>query len=204
MNLQSLTLSATHSNWRLFMVRKTDKAFLSFQKKVFRRDDYSCQFCGFQAEEYMDVVNADGSFHNNKMNNLITACCLCSQCFFMESVGRDEHSGGVLILLPEMTQIELNAMCHVLFTAIVGGTKAATQARNIYRSFKLRSQQAEKLLGEGLSQPALLGRLLVDYGEKECQAVQQQLAHSIRLLPDLQRFAEPVKTWIQAGLKQIG
>src|SRR3990167_5241258 len=190
MKLHHLTLSATHSNWRLFMVRKSDQGFLSFQQKVFLRDDDTCQFCGFRAGHYMDVVNLDQNFHHNRINNLITACCFCSQCFFMESVGRDEYGGGVLVVLPEMTQNQVNAMCHVLFTAVVSGSAAATQARNIYRSLKLRSQQAEKLLGEGLSQPALLGRLLVDYGEKECEAIQQKLAHSVRLLPDLQRFSE--------------
>lgn len=203
MKLHDLSLSATHSNWRLFMVRKSDKGFLAFQQKVFLRDNHTCQFCGFKAERYMDVVNLDRNFHHNHISNLITACCLCSQCFFMESIGRDEYGGGVLIVLPEITQNQLNALCHILLTAIVSGSATATQARNIYRSLKLRSQQAEKLLGEGLSQPALLGRLLVDYGEKVCESIQKKLAHSVRLLPDLQRFAEPITTWIKDSLEQV-
>lgn len=196
-----LTLSVSHSNWRLFMVRKHDQRFLTFQQKVFARDQYRCQFCGFAAKQWMDVVNRDGNFHRNPLDNLVTACCLCTQCFFMESVGRDEFGGGVLIACPDMTQAELNALCHVLFTAMVSGGRLATQARTVYRGLRLRAQQVEKMLGEGLSQPALLGRLLVDHSGAEAADFQQQLQQGLRLLPDLQRFAQPVKDWIAESLQ---
>jgi intracellular multiplication protein IcmJ len=196
-------LSATHSNWRLFMVRRADCAFQTFQEKVFKRDDYTCQFCGFTAKRYMDVVNRDQNFHHNRIDNLVTSCCFCSQCFFLESVGRDEYGGGALIVLPEMSQIELNALCHVLFDSIVSGSPSATQARNVYRSLKLRSQQTEKILGAGMSHPSLLGQLLVDCGEAHNLVIQEKLKFGIRLLPDLQKFAEPVKTWIQDALGQL-
>ncbi|MBT8506347.1 hypothetical protein B1F79_01360 [Coxiella-like endosymbiont of Rhipicephalus sanguineus] len=42
------------------------------------------------------------------------------------------------------------------------GDGYATEVRNIYRSFKLRSRAVEKQLGEGLSNPGLFGQLLVD------------------------------------------
>lgn len=192
-----LSLAATHTNWRLFMVRKADPAFLAFQKKVFTRDEDTCQFCGFKAKSFMDVVNVDGNFYNNHINNLVTACCFCSQCYFLESVGRDEIGGGTLISFPELSQIELNALCHELFVSIIGGTTAAGQARNIYRSIKLRSQQAEKLLGEGMSTPSMLGRLLVDSGDEQSSDFLHNIKDSIRLLPDMQKFANPVRVWVE-------
>lgn len=198
--MRNIDLKATHSNWRLFMVRKADPAFLNFQKKIFARDEHTCQFCGFRAFDFMDVVNLDNNFHFNRISNLATACCFCSQCYFLESAGRDEFGGGTLIVLPEMSQGELNALCHVLFTAIISGGVSSTQARNIYRSLKLRSQQAEKLLGEGMSNPSLFGRLLVDCSESRAEGIQDKLKQSIRLLPDLQKFAQPVKTWISNSL----
>ncbi len=202
-HLQKLPLTATHSNWRLFMVRKADPAFLAFQNKVFKRDAYTCQFCEFSAQQYMEVVNLDNNFHNNRLSNLVTSCCICAQSFFLESVGRDEYGGGSLIVMPELSQNEINALCHNLFTAIVSGNRFATQARNIYRSLKLRSKPTEKALGEGMSNPALLGQLLVDAGKQRAEGIQRQLQSGIRLLADIQGFAEPVKSWIQEGLTQL-
>lgn len=203
-NLRELPLAATHSNWRLFMVRKADPAFLAFQQKVFKRDAYTCQFCGFCSKSHMEVVNLDNNFRNNRMSNMTTSCCICSQSFFLESVGRDEYGGGSLIVMPELSQNDINALCHNLFTAIISGNRFATQARNVYRSLKLRSQPTEKALGEGMSNPALLGRLLVDAGKERAASIQKQLQSGIRLLPDMQGFAEPVKIWIQEGLEAWG
>ena len=162
MALQGITLSASARNWRLFMVRKADPAFLSFQDKVFARDEHTCQYCGFQAKEYQEVVNQDGDCHNNRLDNLNTACPFCAQCFFLEAIGKSDFGGGTLIYLPEMSQGELNALCHVLFAAMVNGNAYSHQAKNIYRSLRLRSQIVEKQLGEGMSNPALYGHMLVD------------------------------------------
>lgn len=203
MVLHDIKLLATGSNWRLFMVRKADKAFLTFQNKILKRDEYTCQFCGFRAKEYLDVVNLDGNYRNNRSCNLVSACSFCVQCFFLEAIGNGNFGGGTLIYLPEMTQGELNALCHVLFTAMINGSHRASQARNIYRSFKLRLQQVEKILGEGLSNPALYGRVLIDGNLKELKTLNDELISKLRLLPDITRFTLQLKKWLQRALEEL-
>nr|WP_304986171.1 type IVB secretion system protein IcmJDotN [Coxiella-like endosymbiont] len=87
----------------------------------------------------------------NRFKNLATACSFCAQCFFSKRLEGANLEAGALIYLPEITQGALNALCHVLFASIVtaGREVYATEARNIYRSFKFRSQAVEKQLGEG-------------------------------------------------------
>ncbi|AAO91119.1 type IVB secretion system protein IcmJDotN [Coxiella burnetii] len=204
MALRNIQLSASDSNWRLFMVRKADTAFLAFQAKVHERDNYTCQYCGFRAKRYMEIVNLDGNYRNNRLTNLATACGFCSQCFFLDAVGKGESGGGTLIYLPEMTQGELNALCHVLFTSIATESSSATEARNIYRSFKLRSQIIEQQLGEGLSHPALLGQLLVDTKTEKMSLLKDALETKLRLLPDLARFSVQVEAWARDGLEELG
>src|SRR3990167_8472191 len=97
-----LTLIATPDAWRLYSARKMDERFKTFEQRVLQRDNYTCRFCGFQAKLFQDVVNLDGNYANNKPDNLVTACCFCSQCFFMESVGVGGYGGGTLIYLPEL------------------------------------------------------------------------------------------------------
>ncbi len=204
-SLQNITLVASHSNWRLFMIRKADPAFQSFADKVFMRDQYTCQFCGYCATDKLDVINQDSNYANNKLSNLVTACNLCAQCFFLDAVGKGEFGGGTLIYLPALSQAELNALCHVLFASTLCGNSYSIQAKNIYRGLRLQTQVIEKEVGEGFSSPLLYGRLLIELEGVQSKKLHDQLLPHIRLLPDISRFAPAVKQsvlnsieWLQA------
>jgi intracellular multiplication protein IcmJ len=201
--LYPIKLSATPEAWRLFSVRKADPGFAAFAKKVFERDQYTCQFCGFQATQYQEIVNLDQNYRNNKLSNLVTACCFCSQCFFLEMVGKDDYGGGNLIYLPELTQGELNGFCHVLFCAMFNATSYRTDAQNIYWSLKLRSQIADKQLGEGMSDPLLLGRALIDAPEEERFAMADKILSPLRLLPSYTKFSKQVEDWARSALDDL-
>lgn len=72
---------------------------------------------------------------------------LCAM-LFIESVGVGGYGGGTLVYLPELSQAELNSLCHVLFCAITNDTGYKSSAQNIYRGFKFRSQMVEEKFGE--------------------------------------------------------
>lgn len=202
MALLPIKLLATDSNWRLFMVRKADSAFLTFQNRVFERDQYTCRYCGFKSKQFLEVINRDCNYLNNRLSNLVTACGFCTQCFFLESVGQGGFGGGVLIYLPEMSQNELNAFCHILFASMAGG-KDFNAARNVYRSYKLRTQPIEKQWGEGFSTPALLGRLLIDTHGEAKTVLNAELSESLRLLPDPSRFSSQIQDGLLAALNEL-
>jgi intracellular multiplication protein IcmJ len=199
-----IQLAATESNWRLFMTRKNDPAFKNFAERVLVRDHYACQYCGFQAKLLQEVINVDGNYRNNRMENLVTACPFCAQCFFLEAVGKSDFGGGALIYLPEISQMELNALCHVIFTMMSSGNTADdVNAKNTYRSLRLRSQVVEQELGEGLSSPSLYGHLLIDSQADSVhkKTINQELSTTLRLLPDIARFATHMEIWILDALK---
>ena len=203
MALETLTLGASASIWRLFTVRRADPAFLTYQNRVFARDDYTCQYCGFRAQEFLEVVNRDSNYRNNRLDNLVTACPFCAQCLFLEAVGKSDFGGGTLIYLPEMTQGELNALCHVIFAAIVSGNSYHSQANNLYRSLRLRAQIVEKKLGEGMSNPALYGQLLIDATHESKEQMNIELSQHLRVLPQLARFVPQVEQWQVNALKAL-
>lgn len=198
-----IELSAASDAWRLFSARKSDPEFQKFTQQVLGRDQYTCQFCGFQASQYQEVVNLDKNYRNNKLSNLVTACCFCTQCFFLEAVGKDDYGGGVLIYLPEMTQGDLNGMCHVLFCAMANATNYRTDAQNIYRSFKLRTQIVEKQLGEGMNDPALFGRMLIDAPDTQRLQVKKEILTYLRLLPSHTKFGKQIDDWAKAALEEL-
>lgn len=197
-----LKLMATPGSWRLYSARKVDEKFKSYEEKVFQRDKYTCQFCGFQARLFQEVINLDNNYTNNKLSNLVTSCCFCAQCFFIESVGVGGYGGGTLIYLPELTQTELNSMCHVLFCAITNNTGYKASAQNIYRGFKFRSQAVEEKFGEGTSDPAMFGQLMIDSNVKD-EERRAQLFKNILLLPSRAKFRKQIEKWAASALEEI-
>lgn len=197
-----ISLQAISGNWRLFTARKSDPAFVEFQKKVLIRDRYTCQFCGFQAKLFQEILNIDSDYRNNKLSNLATSCCFCAQCFFLESLGMGDYGGGTLIYLPEMTQGELNSLCHVLFCAITNNTGYKSTAQSIYRSYKFRSQVVEDKYGEGSSEPAAFGQMIIDSAIKDFQTT-QRIFQGVRVLPSRAKFRNQIEKWAAAALDEI-
>jgi intracellular multiplication protein IcmJ len=197
-----LQLNANPEGWRIFSARKADKAFLAFSKKVYRRDNYACQFCGFQAREYQEIINVDQNYFNNKLSNLATACCFCTQCFFLDAVGVGGYGGGTLIYMPEISQNNLDSFCHVLFCAIANDTGYKNTAQNIYRSFKLRAQAIEEQFGEGTSNPGIFGQLLIESRSKESQYY-DTLMNDLRLLPSRAAFRTQIERWAETALSEL-
>mgnify|MGYP000959815486 CR=1 FL=1 len=200
--MHELQLAANLSGWRVFVRRREDQPFLPVAEQVYRRDNYTCQYCGFQAREYQEIVNLDGNYSNNKLSNLVTACCFCSQCHFIQSIGVDEMGGGQLIYLSEMSQADLNSFCHVLFCAMGNGTGYQDTAQTIYRSFKFRSQQVETRFGSGTSNPAVFGQLVLEY-EANHPGQHSNLLKDIRLLPSYTKFKVLLDAWAAAALEEL-
>ncbi|HVX00035.1 MAG TPA: type IVB secretion system protein IcmJDotN [Candidatus Babeliaceae bacterium] len=200
--MYELKLAVNLNGWRIFVRRREDKAFLPVAERVFQRDNYTCQFCGFQARQYQEVINLDGNYTHNKLSNLITACCFCSQCLFLESVGIDEMGGGQLIYLPEMSQADLNSFCHVLFCAMGNGTGYQDTSQSIYRSLKFRSQSIENKYGAGTSNPATFGQIILEYQSNNPNA-QLDVLRDLRLLPSHTKFKVQLDAWAAAALEEL-
>ena len=198
-----LHLQAIPGTWRLFAARRVDPAFAAFSEKVFNRDNHTCQYCGFQARQYQEVVNLDGNYRHNKMSNMVTACVFCTQCLFLEAVGQGNEGGGHLIYLPEIEQRDLNGLCHVLFCAIANATTYRSDAQNIYRNLKLRSQIVDEKLDEKMSSPTILGQLLIDTDIEDREDVHNKLLKNLRLLPSRTRFNKHIETWAKSALEEL-
>ena len=200
--MYELRLTANLAGWRIFVKRKEDKAFQAIKNRVFERDIYTCQYCAFQAKEFQEVVNLDGNYLNNKLSNMITACCFCAQCLFLQAVGLDEMGGGQLIYLPEMSQADVNSFCHVLFCAMGNNTGYQDSAQTIYRSLKFRSQIIENKFGPGTSQPNIFGQILLE-DQQISPETKKGVLEDIRLLPSNTKFKIQLDTWAAAALEEL-
>ena len=201
--MYSLTLHSIPAAWRLFLARKADEKFQKFSQRVLERDIYTCQFCGFQARRYQEVINLDMNYQNNKLSNLVTACCFCTQCFFLDAIGKGDYGGGTLIYMPEISQASLNGLCHVLFCAIANATDYRMDAQNIYRTLKMRSKIAEQKLGEGMSNPSLVGLALVQASPDLKTTPRPPWLESLRLLPARSKFSKQIEAWAKDAVEEM-
>lgn len=200
--MHELQLAVNLTGWRMNVRRKEDKAFLPVAKRIFERDAYTCRYCGFQAKEYQEVANLDGNYANNKLSNMTTACCFCTQCLFLQATGLDEMSGGQLIYLPEVSQADLNSFCHVLFCAMGNNTGYQESAQSIYRSLKFRSQIIENKFGSGTSNPNVMGQLVIEYQDRFPDK-KIQILKDVRLLPSNTKFKVQLEAWAAAALQEL-
>ena len=196
-----IQLSANFENWKLYWLRRNHPRFKEIAQKVFLRDHYTCQYCGFHVDHVnFDVVNADNNYQNNKASNLVTACPLCAQCFFLESIGTGSFGGGAMIYLPEITQAQLNAIANQSFIMIQRKEKTSTVAENILRDFRFRSSDVEKIFGDGMSDPAKFGTLMLT-AQLPPDKLKRILA-PLRLLPLKNRFTEFTDMAVKAIIAQ--
>ncbi len=201
--LLPLTLSVGTDQLQLFMKRGKDERFIQFKERAITRDNHTCRFCGFNANNHLMAINIDGNYRNNKLANLATACPLCAQCHFLDGVGLPMFPGGVLVFTPEISQAEMNSMSHILFQSIFADDENAAQSKNIYRTMRLRSQLVEKQLGENLSNPSTYARMLIDADPKQAEQFNKKMSESIRLLPDMIGFQPLVRRWQAAGFAEL-
>lgn len=94
---------------------------------VWRRDCYVCRWCGFQSDQFQEVILLDGTGHD--IDQMVTACIFCHQAYHLDLV--PEMRSGVLVWLPEFDQVELNQIAreiYILRASIAPGAKEAAAA----------------------------------------------------------------------------
>lgn len=163
-----LILNASLSNYEIFLRRKKSKKFIEVAQYIQKRDKHTCRFCGFSANLYFEIVNANQNFRDNRADNLVTACPYCTQCFFLDNLTVNSHWGGTLIFLEDISQAQLNAFSHVLFLAMHNNKqKYHDSAQAIYQLLKLRAQSVEKFFGEKMSLPGNFAQVFLEYMSKQ-------------------------------------
>ena len=194
MDLRPLTITAHRGNWRKFSARKRSKKFQSLSQKILQRDNFTCQYCGFYSHEHQEIVNADLDYDNNQLDNMITACCFCAQCFFLDALSAGSNFGGMVIHLPEISQADLNNFCRVLFCSMDKDSAYKGKLQSVYMSFKDRGKEVENCFGPYSSEPQTFGQSLIDAQLKLEQLDHEVLQH-LRLLPIKKEFKTQIDYW---------
>ena len=117
-------------------------------KKLFKRDDHTCQFCGFQSNEGMEPYHHNDDHSNNHIENLLTACGFCHASQHLGYVA--ETKSASLIYLPEIDQYELNSILRAIYLVQLSGTLSEINnvVEDILDFVYMRRDVADELIGD--------------------------------------------------------
>ncbi|HAJ90017.1 MAG TPA: type IV secretion protein DotN [Rhodospirillaceae bacterium] len=149
------------------------------KKMVFERDEQTCQCCGFKAEKYQDVHFIDNNPKNFDPENLLTLCIFCHQCFDLEQT--TAMRSGVLIWLPEISQIDLHHIMRAVYVARISQGPMAEAARVTLDSLMGRREEARRRIQT--DDPFVLSLVLKDFLTGKYYAERNEKLQGIRLLP---------------------
>lgn len=185
-----LSLQPNFEGVARFLGRKDDPSFPELRAKVLQRDNHTCRFCGFHAEKYQQIVNVDGDYTNNKVENLATACVFCMHCQLLGL----RNTNAKIIFLPEMSQIELNHFVRVLFCASIMHAEFTDIAKTLFQSFRKRSDMVEEVFGAGSSDSLVFAQSLIDV-DPEIRKKKSKAMASLRLLPARNYYRRQIDYW---------
>lgn len=194
MDLLPIRLTARRGNGLRFLSRKANAAFQKIVPTVFKRDDNTCRFCGFQSQKYQEVVNLDNNYANNKLDNLATACSFCTTCFFLDLVGVDGKSGGTIIHLPEISQGDLNHFCRALFCSLLREAPYKGKLQAVFLSLQDRAKVVEEVFGPNAQDPKIFGQSLIDSGLNDAQ-LKHPILSELKFLPARKFYKDQAEYW---------
>jgi intracellular multiplication protein IcmJ len=193
-DLLPIKLSARKGNFGRFVSRKSNEAFKKVAEKVLIRDEYTCRFCGFESKKYQEVVNIDQNYSHNTSSNMATACQFCANCFFLDGIGLDGKSGGMIIQLPEFSQADLNHFCRALFCSFLRDAPYKGKLQSVYLSLQDRGKAVEEVFGPNSQEPHVFGQSLIDCGLNENQ-FNHPILSELKLLPLRKFYKEQAEYW---------
>ncbi len=151
----------------------------AIRQKILARDDHTCQLCGFKSKKYQDVHFVDGDPSNLQIENLVTACIYCHQCFDLEKVA--EMRSGVLVWLPEIAQADLHHIARAIYVARISQGSMAETAKKALETLMGRREEVEVRLKT--DDPHVLAMVMRDFLGPRHYAMREKKLEGVRLFP---------------------
>ena len=172
-----ITIGIAHQSSAFFSDKSSDD-YVALKNRIFERDDYTCQCCGFHSKKYQDIlpVNASGRFTED---NLVTTCIFCHQCFSLDQVS--QMRSGILLWLPEITQVDLHHIARALYVARISQGPMAETSKKILDTLMMRRADVRERIGT--DDPAVLATVLRDYISRKRYAERDKRLEGVRLFP---------------------
>jgi len=155
--------------------------------KALKKNKESCAACGINISDY---------HHFHEENNKVTA--LCPLCYYPMHLDKIvAKNPGQIILLPEMSQIELNAMLRAMEYIKMqkeNYVEVAEAIEIVDVLLKERADMADTYYSGGISNVNLLSQVLFAFTDEEYNKREIGL-YGLRLMHNMDTFQREMKSW---------
>lgn len=198
MELRQLYLQINPSGWKMMRMRDRNKSFAPIASKILTRDANTCQYCGYSGlAKQMKIMARDGNYNNNKPDNLVCACSICTRCFLVGSFESADEQDSVerLIICNELSQVQLNHLYRVLLTSMSDATLEQHEvAKTIFRSLRNRAILVDEMFGKNASDTRVFVQSVLDSGVGNHQNM-RAILQNLRYLPTRYSFHNEWQIW---------
>jgi len=125
------------------LVQMDRTAPVPVEEAVLRRDDWKCRFCAFRSKKYQMTVRTGGD--RRLLEAMNAACPFCAQVAEPAIIPR--RKSGVLVWLPELSQIEVNDCARAVYVTRIGRDDAAETAKRLLAGAVQRREAVPKNCG---------------------------------------------------------
>jgi len=171
-------------------------------EQIFHRDDFTCRFCEFRSASYQRIV----PWKDAGNPPYATACSFCEQALMLDRTGLS--GGGILIWLPEISQIKLNHVMRAIYVARAVKSEFSAAASRAADALMARRADTKKRLGG--DDPLLLATVMHEQLTDEEYKNAADKLEGIRLFPldkhlvrtargDINQFPQMVKFWCSSS-----
>lgn len=171
----------------------TDIVYLNARQAVLKRDDHTCQFCGFRNAKN-ETHHIDDDHNNQSESNLVTACVLCHMAHHLAFAGIQGR--GTLIYLKDagIGQGPLNQLVRTLWMA---EEMARGDLRNTATQILSRLTNAELFAVQVLttSSASVIGDFMSSLSNADYEKRDNALK-DVYLLPKKAAYAQQLKQWV--------
>ena len=204
-----LVLSVKAANWRMDDrdSESADQEFKHVRLKALDRDDRTCRFCGFRAPKFQEIHHLNDDHHDNRVDNLVTACPFCHACQHIGLAGKSKKA--VLAWIPEIPQDRLHHLVRSIYLVChwAKGMEAEHRKHNpkVIRAATEMAQGAKGLESRLLARTSEAEKRFVTSDPLELGTILHQIANDNPAMYD--RRAEfltglrllPLSRWMEDG-----
>jgi intracellular multiplication protein IcmJ len=114
----------------------------------------------------------------------------------MDGFGQTSSFSGVVVFIPEFSQIQLNHLIRALYASSEKNATYHSRLNEIYLSFEERKEYVEKIFGKKGYEPPYFAQGLLDIFI-DSKKLQHPIFKNLRLLPDKAKLKDEIPDFVR-------